>query len=128
LGRDDGPVLVVEGVGHVREVLADLLTEVGYAVEACSGPHDVLAMLSERGPRRPRVVSTDLHPGQEPYLWLNQIRAHTGAPIVITTRYPRAWFADYAVRGYAGLLSEPFDVRELLARAQSLVPLPDDRS
>jgi CheY-like chemotaxis protein len=56
---------------------------------------------------------------------VERVRALAGAaPVVIVTAYRAEDFADYAARGFAGLLTKPFDLDELTATARRHLPAP----
>lgn len=50
------------------------------------------------------------------------LAAAKGTPVVIFSAHNPSAFTGYRERGFAGLVSKPFDLDELLATVRSLVP------
>lgn len=110
-------ILVVEDDADTGTLIAECLESEGYDVAVVGGLHTALKALA----RRPfalvltdALVALDLGDGR----WeaVERLRhAAQRAPVVICTARRASDFADYAGRGFAGLLPKPFDLDDLLA-------------
>lgn len=121
-------VLVIEDDAAIAGLFAEALTEEGYGVECALSQHDALALLRS-APYTPCLVLSRafVTAHGDPYVWLDLVRGHTRAPVVICARSSAQHFADYRERGYAGFLAEPFDLEDLTAQLVSLCPLTHER-
>ena len=112
-------ILVVEDHPAAAEMLADFLGDEGYEVAVALGLTEAEARLASA--RFDLVLTDSLRQSTTGLLrdrWsaLERIRALAGgAPVVITTAYSPASFADYRERGFRDLLRKPFTLDELLA-------------
>jgi CheY-like chemotaxis protein len=115
-------ILIIEPDVTIAHLLAQVLEEDGYTVACATSRDDALALLRAGGPDAFRVVLSyafaDVEPA--PYTWLDRLRAHTHAPIVTCTRYPATLYADDQARGYATVIEEPCDLREVLDAVAAL--------
>ena len=121
------PLLIVENDDGIATVTTEILTDAGYTVARAASPHEALTLFAMRGPCAYRLVLSDaFHQDRDQtYTWLDCLRTVTTAPIVIWSTAPPAFYEDYRARGYAGFLSKPFDLDDLLLMA-SLAPEPRD--
>lgn len=119
------PLLIVEDDDAIADVTTEILIDAGYSVARAASPHETLALFAVRGPRAYRLVLSDAFSRDRAhaYAWVDRLRAVTTAPIVIWSAAPRAFYADHRARGYAGFLSKPFAIHDLLLMA-SLAPEP----
>ena len=102
-------LLLIEDDDAIAEVLSGVLDGEGYAVERVVSPQDALLQFVTRDADEFDVVLTRPFASVrgDPYLWLDQLQAHTHAALVICLREPAQRFAEYQQRGYAALLPEP---------------------
>ncbi len=115
-------ILVVEEDDAIAEVFTLVLGEEGYAVERAASPREALDLLAERGPDAHHVVLSApfAHPFVAPYAWLDRLREHTDAAIVICSRFPAHLYTKQWSTRYAALLEEPFDVHAMCALVGAL--------
>ncbi len=120
-------VLVIEDDAAIAGLFAEVLTEEGYGVECALSQRDALALLRST-PIAPCLVLSRafVTAHGDPYVWLDLVRGHTRAPVVICARSSAQHFAEYRERGYAGFLAEPFDLEDLTAQIVSLCPLTNE--
>lgn len=52
--------------------------------------------------------------------WQEEVRAHTTAPVVIVSAHTASVFRGWQDRGFAGLLTKPFDLDMLVALVAAL--------
>ncbi len=105
-------ILVVEDEAPIREVLAEILRDEGYAVLVASNGAVALVVVAER---RPDLVLTDaMMPGLDGLGLLRRLRAdpRTAAiPVVVTSAALRPGSADL---DGAAFLAKPYDLDDLL--------------
>ena len=110
-------ILVVDDDADIRAITAEVLRDAGYRA-AMAATH-AAAHTALRATRFALVLADTAVAGalvQEQWEALAALRAAAGAvPVVIFTAHPPARFADHAARGFAGLVTKPFDVDALLA-------------
>jgi len=109
-------LLLIEDDVAVADLVATILEGEGYAVTRAATPDEARTLLSGRGSDTfALVLSTPFtHAPAMSYVWFDELRACTRAPIVICARCRPLAYADYRRRGYAAFLEEPFDVEELI--------------
>lgn len=115
-------VLIIEPDEAIASLIALALRDEGYATACAHDAGHALALLRDHGDYD-LILSTPLAPPgteEDGYAWLEQLRAHARAPIVICVREPGARYAGYAARGFAAVLEEPFDLRDMLSRVAAL--------
>jgi len=117
-------VLIIEPDATITHLVALVLGEEGYAVACAASPTEALALLAVRGPASFAVILGNpcARPLGDPYAPLDRLHTRTEAPIVIRTRDRAATDADHQARGYAAVVEEPCDLRDLpdaAARARS---------
>lgn len=119
-------LLIVEEDDNIALITAEILSDAGYTVTRAASPHDTLALFATHGPHAYRLVLSDAfhYDRAQAYAWFERLRTVTAAPIVIWSTAPRAVYADYHTRGYAGFLPKPFHLRDLLLLMAALVPDP----
>ena len=115
-------VLVVDDDADIAAIVIEALNLEGFATEHARSPRDVLALFTERGPDAFEIAFSDpfWDRRDDPYAWLDRLRAVTSASTVICTRDRASLFAAYREHGFAAVLEEPFDLRALTALATSL--------
>ena len=115
-------VLIVEEDDDIAEIFMLVLDEEGYPVERAASPREALGLLAARGPHAFRVVLSAPfgHPFVAPYAWLDRLREHTSAAIVICSRFPARLYTTQWSASYAAFLEEPFDVHEMCALVAAL--------
>ena len=115
-------VLVVDDDADIAAVVIEALSLEGFATAHARSPRDVLALFAEHGPDAFEIVFSDpfWDRRDDPYAWLDRLRAVTNASIVICTRDRISLFAAYREHGCAAVLQEPFDLRALTALATAL--------
>lgn len=113
------PLLIVEDDDGIATITSEILINVGYSVTRAASPSDTLALFALHGPRAYALVLSDAFSRDraQAYAWFDRLRTVTMAPIVIWSAAPRVFYADYRARGYAGFLSKPFDIHDLLLMA-----------
>jgi two-component system KDP operon response regulator KdpE len=117
LVADDDPAIaalvreVLEGAGY-RVVVAP--THAAALAALAAGRH-ALVLCDTEGP----VVG-----GDDPARWdsVQAVRAAAGdTPVAIFSAHPPRTFAGWRARGFAGLVSKPFDLDDLVATVRALV-------
>jgi DNA-binding NtrC family response regulator len=116
-------LLIVEPDDAIAELFVAALGEEGYTVERTASPGETTDLFAVRGATAFDLIlsSPFTGPRQAPYVWLDSLRAMTGAHIVICSSYPAASFSDHRARGFAAFLQEPFDLQTLVNLVASLV-------
>lgn len=121
-------ILLAEGDAAIADVTRDVLEEAGYRV--AHAPTHAAALAALRAApcalvlaetrRRPRADDDPAH-----WQSLDELRAAAGAtPVVIFSAHFRSAFRGYRERGFAGLISKPFDVDGLLAAVRAVLAAP----
>jgi DNA-binding NtrC family response regulator len=125
-GKAGGVVLVVDDDATIRAVVCEALRDAGYRVATAATPEEAADALRHA---RVGLVLADPQlaeagaPGGDRWAALEQIKALArGAPVVIFTAHGERDFADYAERGFAEVLTKPFDLDELLRVVRRRLP------
>ena len=118
-------VLVVDDEPVIRELVADVLRDEGYAVVlAADGREGVNRFTHER----PDLVLMDVMmpglDGREAYLAMRAQPAQLDVPVILMSAAVRLERLDPSI---AAFLAKPFDLNELLALATRLLDAPDIR-
>ncbi len=114
-------ILVVEDDPLIRDLTLDILTDAGYATNVVYHHSAVRRALAETPADLVLSDSGGVWPGD---VWaaLDDVRAAAGStPVVICSGHPPARFAGYAARGFAGVVTKPFDVEQLLAALRAVL-------
>ncbi len=116
------PLLVIDDDAAIAMILVDTLDEEGYVVEAATSRQEALARLTTGGPERYCLVLSDSfsRPPDDPFMWLEQVRTRTSAPVVIVSAHPERVFNGWDARGFAAFLAKPFDLDVLTALVRSV--------
>ncbi len=110
------PLLLVEDDAAIAEVVVEVLAEEGYAVQTAGSPAAARRLLALRPDGYALVLSDSfVQPPADPFTWLEEVRGHTAAPVVIFSAHAESLFTGWQDRGFAGLLPKPFDLDTLLA-------------
>lgn len=122
------PVLVVDDDAGLTEVITTILADEGYAVEAVTSTQEAVQLFATRGPAACCLVLSDsfVRPRTDPYAWLDLLRTHTVAPIVIVSGIEAHVYADHCARGFAAVLPKPFDLDSLLLCVATVLARPLD--
>jgi signal transduction histidine kinase len=117
----DVRVLVIDDDWRVREALALLLDRAGAIVETADSAAAARVMISKRAPQI--VVSDIAMPGEDGYLFLQQLRATgCGVPaIALSAHATRTDIERARVAGYDLHLAKPVDFDKLVERIDELV-------
>ena len=116
-------ILVIEDTADNRQIMRDLLTNVGYEVfEAVDGLSGVAAVEATK----PDLILMDIQlPGIDGYEATRRIKAnaaHAHIPIIAVTSYALSGDEDKArAAGCNGYVTKPFSPRDLLARVRSFL-------
>jgi len=113
----DRAILLIEDDHMIRDLLAEYLGEEGFTVTTAA---DATAALDALAARPFALIVSDAlaeqRPHEERWSQLDAIqRAAQGVPVIICTAHRASTYADYAARGFSGLLIKPFDLEALLA-------------
>ena len=125
--RRRGRILVVEDHPPAAGMVADFLGDEGYEVVAAVGLAAAEAALATG--RFDLVLCDSLRKSTTGLLkdrWsaLERVLDLAGStPVVITTAYHPAYFADYRERGFADVLRQPYTLAELLATVRRQLPI-----
>ena len=118
-------ILAIEDDPALLELLTQALGEEGYRV---IGAPDLAAAAATSAHEPVALILTDalrtLANGvwADPWAALAPVRTlAAGAPVVIVTGQRPADYADWAARGFAGLLPKPFDLDTLFALVRTLL-------
>jgi CheY-like chemotaxis protein len=114
-------VLVVDDESLIREILSDLLTSDGHLVDTASDGSEALEVIHGR---RPDVILLDMMtPEVGVWDFLARYSADTtcrGVPVAILSTTPTAGIA-LEEAGVSAVISNPFDVQDLLETVHELV-------
>lgn len=119
----DSYILVVDDDADLRELLAEALTSLGYAVEQAENGRVALNTLEEH---LPALVLLDLKmpimSGWAVLEALKNMPHAAGIPVLVISAYGFEWEAELI--GAAGYIGKPVDIDALRAKVHSLVGLP----
>ncbi len=109
------PVVLVEDDAEITAVIASVLADEGYVVATAGSPDAARRLFGLHGPDGVALVLTDsfVRPRAAPFTWVEEVRRHTRAPVVIASAHPEHVFDGWQERGFAGLLPKPFDLDTL---------------
>jgi len=115
-------ILILEDDGLTRAILRTVLGTVGYTlVEADNGEDGLNMVLAHQ----PRVVMADLHlPGMDGQTFAQRMRLlpFIAVPhLIFMSASPPAHMTDM---GQRAMLTKPFDMEQLVAQIDELVPAP----
>lgn len=106
-------VILLEDDEDLAELVAELLTDQGYAVLHVRDAESLLVEAARRSPCVALVDSTN--PKEFDLWWLGPRLAQMGVPPVAFTAHSSAQTEFEAdTRGYAGVVGKPFDADEFL--------------
>ena len=116
-------ILLVNNDPAIGDLTTTLLQAAGYRVVTAATQAEALTALTAV---RFHLILTETAAvptaAVSPWASLAPLRQAAGdTPVVIFTAYPPCWFADYAAHGFAGLLTQPFDLDAFLAQVQALL-------
>ena len=120
-------ILLAEDDPDIAELIAECLQGEGYAVTVATDANGAVATL---GTKTFALVLTDAFadrgPGATQWAEVERIRHAAGAtPTIICTAHRAQDFPDFAARGFAAMLSKPFDLDYLLALIARLIAQPE---
>lgn len=110
-----GHLLVVDDDPAILALLRDTFRDDGYRVSTATGVAAGIAMLRTF---RVDLVLADAFRADdcEPWASLDRLRDRArGTPVVICSAHTERSFEGYAARGFAGLVTKPFDLDALSA-------------
>src|SRR5690348_2005078 len=82
------PLLLVEDDAAIAEVVAAILAKEGYAVQTAGSPAEAQRLLALRPDGYGLVLSDSfVQPPADPFTWLEEVRGHTAAPVVIVSAH-----------------------------------------
>lgn len=115
--RNQPTILLIEDDPAINELLNEYLSGEGYTVTTAA---DATAALDALATRSFALIVADAlaeqRPRAERWVQLAAIhRAARGIPIIICTAHHANEYADYAERGFSGLITKPFGLEALLA-------------
>ena len=120
--RHPGTLLVVDDDPTILEVLRAVLADDGYRVLVAPTIDLALDLLRAF---RVQLVLVDAfrdHADPDPWANLDRIRARAReTPVVIVSAHSEKSFTGYAQRGFADLLTKPFDLDELSALVRQTI-------
>ncbi len=113
-------ILLIDDDEALRELVSEVLSEEGYAVETAGSIPTAHALLDRASYDLilSDTISADMG---NSWLWLEQLRQSTTIPILIFSAYDASRFNHWQERGYAGVLTKPFDLDHLLAVVADLL-------
>lgn len=117
---DRQTILVVDDDAAIREVVAEVLEEEGYAVEIASSGQDALALIEVA---EPALVVLDMRmPIMNGWEFAAHLSARPGRriPVLVMTAAVDA-VKRAAEIGAAGTLSKPFDLADLIEMVRALL-------
>jgi CheY-like chemotaxis protein len=105
-------MLIIDADPAVQALVADILAADGHRPVAATTLADALTALSAF---RFDLILADapVLPGPDRWAALDRLRAASAAPVVILTTAGAIPFAGYRARGFAGLVTKPFDGDDL---------------
>jgi DNA-binding response OmpR family regulator len=119
-GISDALVVIVEDDEDIRQLVRDLLSREGFAVEVAESAAALEQLLAHK---RPDLVVLDLMlPGEDGLSICRRLRSWGGVPILMLTA--KSDPVDRVVgleMGADDYVTKPFDPRELLARVRALL-------
>jgi len=109
-------ILVVEDNPEIGEMITAVLGQEGYLVTLVQSEAAAVAALAAG--RYDLVLAdtlADLTLGERRWAAVERIRAAAHrTPIIICTAHNPSHFAEFAARGFSGLIAKPFDLDDLL--------------
>ena len=108
-------ILVIDDDAVIREVVCETLRQEGYRAVTAASHAEALRHLAAF---RYALILADTEGAttRDPWPSLEAVRAAAaGTPVFIFSAHLPRSFAGYAERGFAGVISKPFDLDELLA-------------
>jgi DNA-binding NtrC family response regulator len=124
------PVLVIDDDAAIAGILADTLDGDGYVVEAVTSRQEAVTRVTASGPEGYCLVMSDSfsRPPEAPFVWLDEVRTLTTAPVVIASAHPATVFPRWAERGCAAFLPKPIELDELTPLVVALCGWPEQDS
>ena len=123
MGRDCGPVLIVDDDAGTRNLISTLLHRAGFETREAEDGHEAMRLADEVRPAA-AVVDVNLGGGQSGYEISRELRDRfEGLPVVIVSGERTQSFDRVAglLLGAADYIVKPFDPDELIARVRRLV-------
>jgi two-component system cell cycle sensor histidine kinase/response regulator CckA len=122
-GRAEGLALVVDDEAHVRNLVAKILTMLGFSVLTAVDGVEALEQF-ERESERLRIVLLDLTmprmDGEQAFLEMNRINPKV--PVVLMSGFSEKLTLDRFVKTKpAGFLAKPFDLKTVQSRVMAVV-------
>jgi len=119
-------ILVADDDAAIAAVVRDALEDEGYRV-VVSPTHEQTLLALAAIQCALVLADTEASPvaDDDPAHWRSVEEARVaarGTPVVIFSAHPPTAFKGYRERGFAGLVSKPFDLDELLGTVRDLVP------
>jgi two-component system, NarL family, nitrate/nitrite response regulator NarL len=123
MGRDCGPVLIVDDDAGTRNLIAMLLGRAGFETREAEDGHEAIRLAEEARPAA-AIVDVNLGGGQSGYEVSHELRGRfEGLPVVFVSGERTESFDRVAglLLGAADYIVKPFDPDELIARVRRLV-------
>jgi DNA-binding NtrC family response regulator len=121
MSQRQSTILLVEDDPLVRDLILDVLAGAGYATNVVYHHSAVRGALSEAPADLILSDSGGVWPGD---VWeaLDEVRVVAGAtPVLIVSGHTPTRFAGYAERGFAGVVTKPFDVVAFLDAVRAAI-------
>lgn len=116
-------MLVIDDDESLGAIVADVLGDEGYAVVRTASPQLTRELLATAPTPAFDLILSDSfrQPDMCPYVWLDELKALTSAPLVIISGWEPRAYADCQDRGFAASLPKPFDVDDLISTVAELL-------
>ncbi len=122
-GRAAGLALVVDDEAHVRNLVAKILTMLGFSVITAVDGLDALEQFRREGDKL-QVVILDLTmprmDGEQAFLEMHRMKPHV--PVILMSGFSEKLTLDrFVVTKPAGFLAKPFDLKTVQSRVMAVV-------
>ncbi len=113
-------ILLIDDDDAIRELTSEVLSDEGYVVETADSIPAAHALL---GQASYDLILSDTISSEmgNSWLWLEQLRQSTSVSILIFSAHDASRFNHWQERGYAGVLTKPFELDHLLALVADLL-------
>ncbi len=124
--RDDDYLLIVDDMRVICELLTDVLTAEGFAVQASMSGEQAIDAIRARTPAL--IIIDQVMPGKNGLQTLREVQSLiSGVPVIMISGYVEEK-QDVIEARKQGLIrhfiSKPFDMRYLIQLVEAIIPLP----